>query len=193
MKNKIVIGVAGMPGAGKATVVEVARKMGYGVVVMGDEVREETKLRNLEPIPENVGKVMLEMRKEGGPAAVAKRCIPKIEKMKNKVVIIDGIRSLYEADEFKKNFPKFKLLSIHSSPETRFKRIFKRKRSDDPAKWEMFLERERRELRVGLGSVIASADVMIVNEGKRGELRTEVQKFLEKVAKSGRAKRAGGS
>ena len=71
---------------------------------MGDEVREETKLRNLEPTPENVGKVMLEMRKEGGPAAVAKRCIPKIEKMKNKVVIIDGIRSLYEADEFKKHF-----------------------------------------------------------------------------------------
>ncbi len=182
-----------MPGAGKATVVEVAKKTGCGIVVMGDEVREETKRRGLEPTPENVGKVMLKMRQEGGPAAVAKRCVPKIEKMKNRVVIVDGIRSLYEADEFKKHFPRFKLLAIHSSPETRFKRLFKRKRSDDPASWEVFLERDWRELRVGIGSAIASADVMMVNEGKRAVLKKEVQKFLEKVTRSGRRKRAGRS
>ncbi|UCH32848.1 MAG: AAA family ATPase, partial [Candidatus Bathyarchaeota archaeon] len=41
MSNKLVIGVAGMPGAGKSTVVEVARKMGFGIVVMGDEIRKE--------------------------------------------------------------------------------------------------------------------------------------------------------
>ncbi len=185
MEEKTVIGVAGMPGAGKATVVEVAKEKGYGIIVMGNEVREETKRRNLEPTPHNVGKVMLRMRHEGGPAAVAKRCIPKIEKMKNEVVVIDGIRSLYEADEFKKHFPEFEILAIHSSPETRFKRLFKRKRSDDPASWETFLERDWRELRVGLGSVIASADVMIVNEGKRTELKEEVEGFLEKETKSG--------
>ncbi len=191
MRNKVVIGVAGMPGAGKAMVVEVARKLGYGIVVMGDEVREETKRRNLEPTPENVGKVMLQMRQEEGAAAVAKRCTPKIEKSGNRVVVVDGIRSLYEADAFKKHFPRFKLLAIHASPETRFRRLFKRKRSDDPEKWETFLERDWRELRVGHGSVIASADVMIVNEGKRDELRKEVEGFLENVKKSGRRTREG--
>jgi dephospho-CoA kinase len=191
MRNKVVIGVAGMPGAGKAMVVEVARKLGYGIVVMGDEVREETKRRNLEPTPENVGKVMLQMRQEEGAAAVAKRCTPKIEKSGNRVVVVDGIRSLYEADAFKKHFPRFKLLAIHASPETRFRRLFKRKRSDDPGRWETFLERDWRELRVGHGSVIASADVMIVNEGKRDELRKEVEGFLENVKKSGRRTREG--
>lgn len=191
MRNKVVIGVAGMPGAGKAMVVEVARKLGYGIVVMGDEVREETKRRNLEPTPENVGKVMLQMRQEEGAAAVAKRCTPKIEKSGNRVVVVDGIRSLYEADAFKKHFPRFKLLAIHASPETRFRRLFKRKRSDDPERWETFLERDWRELRVGHGSVIASADVMIVNEGKRDELRKEVEGFLENVKKSGRRTREG--
>jgi dephospho-CoA kinase len=184
MENKIVIGVAGMPGAGKATVVEIAKQRGYGVVVMGDEVREETKRRNLELRPENVGKVMLKMRQEEGPAVVAKHCIPKIEKMKNNVVIIDGIRSLYEVEAFKKHFQKFKLLAIHSSPETRFKRLFKRQRSDDPVSWETFMERDQRELCVGLGSVIASADVIIVNEDKREELKKNVQKFLEKVTRN---------
>ncbi|MFQ6068387.1 MAG: AAA family ATPase [Candidatus Bathyarchaeia archaeon] len=185
MKSKVVVGVAGMPGAGKATVVEVAKKMGCGIVIMGDEVRDETEHRGLEPTPENVGKVMLILREEVGPAVIAKRCVPKIEKMNSKVVVVDGIRSLYEADEFKKHFQNFKLLAIHSSPETRFKRLFKRKRSDDPASWETFLERDWRELRVGLGSVIASADVMIVNEGKRTELKKKAQKLLEKVMKNG--------
>ncbi len=193
LKDKVVIGVAGMPGAGKATVVEAAKKMGYGVVVMGDEVRDETRRLTLEPTPENVGRIMLKLRQEEGPAAVAKRCIPKIEKAKPRVVVVDGIRSLYEVDAFKKHFPKFKLLAFHASPETRFKRLFKRKRSDDPARWETFLERDWRELRVGLGSVIASADVMIVNEGRRAEFEREVKKFLEKVTENERGKRAGGS
>ena len=178
-----------MPGVGKATVVEVSKKLGYGIIVMGDEVREETQRRKLEPTLENLGKVMLEMRRECGPAAVAKRCIPQIEKLKNSVIVVDGIRSLYEADAFKKHFPKFILLAIHASPETRFKRLFKRKRSDDPAKWETFLEREWRELRVGLGSAIASADIMVVNEGKKKQLKEDIEKFLENVTKSERIKR----
>ncbi|UCH31411.1 MAG: flagellar hook-basal body complex protein FliE [Candidatus Bathyarchaeota archaeon] len=184
MSNKIVIGVAGMPGAGKSIVVEVARKMGFGIVVMGDEIRKETENRNLGPTPENMGKVMLELRQENGPAIVAKRCISRIKSTTKKVVIVDGVRSLYEVDEFQKHLPQFKLLAIHVSPETRFKRLFKRKRSDDPAKWEIFLERDWRELRVGLGSVIASADVMIVNEGKKVDVKKEIQNFLESVMKN---------
>jgi dephospho-CoA kinase len=184
MPSKTIIGVAGMPGAGKATVVEVARKMGLGIIVMGDEVRKETENRNLEPTPENMGKVMLELRQNHGPAIVAKRCISQIKSLKKKIVIVDGIRSLYEVDEFKKHLPTFKLLAIHVSPETRFKRLFKRKRSDDPAEWEKFLERDWRELRVGLGSVIASADVMIVNEGKKTDLKNGIQNFLGSVMKN---------
>jgi dephospho-CoA kinase len=185
LSTKIVVGVAGMPGAGKATVVQVAETLGYGIVVMGDVVREETKKRNLELTPENVGRVMLEMRKSGGPAAIARRCVPSIKKSSRKPVIVDGIRSLYETDVLRKNFPAFKLLAIHSSPETRFTRLYKRRRSDDPASWETFLERDWRELHVGIGSVIASADSMIINEGKKGALEREVKKFLENVTKSG--------
>ena len=63
MKEKFVIGVTGMPGSGKATVKQMA-EMGYSTVVMGDEVREEAKRRNIEPTPENLGKLMLKLREE---------------------------------------------------------------------------------------------------------------------------------
>jgi len=179
MKRKILIGIAGMPGAGKATVEEIVKSMNYPVVVMGDEIRDEAKRRGLKPTPENLGMVMLKLREEEGPNVVAERCIPKIEKADGKIVIVDGIRSPYEVEKFKRHFPNFTLISIHASPETRFQRLFNRKRSDDPSGWNTFAGRDLRELSVGLGDVIAMADYMIVNEGTKNQLKKEMRKFLE--------------
>ena len=179
MREKIVAGVAGMPGAGKTIVREIVQKMGYPVVVMGDVIRAEAKRRKLEPTPENLGWIMLKLREEEGAAVVAKRCIPEIKDVKERVVIIDGIRSPHEVNEFKNQFPNFTLIAVHASPETRFKRLFQRKRSDDPRMWKTFIERDLRELSVGLGDVIATVDYMIVNEGTKGQLRRKVRKILE--------------
>ena len=181
MKERIVVGVAGMPGAGKDTVREIVQKMGYPIFVMGDEIREEAKRRKLEPTPENLGMVMLKLREEEEPAAIAKRCIPKMEKAKGEVVVVEGIRSLHEVDEFKKHFPNFILVAIHASPEMRFRRLFQRKRSDDPKGWETFMERDLRELGVGIGGAIATADHMIVNEGTKAQLKRKMQKALKEV------------
>ena len=60
--DKLVIGLAGMPGSGKSVVVDTARELGYDIVVMGDVIRQETAKRGLELTPQNVGKVMLELR-----------------------------------------------------------------------------------------------------------------------------------
>jgi dephospho-CoA kinase len=181
--DKVVIGIAGMPGAGKAAFTRIAKQRGYAVVVMGDEIRDETQRRGLEPTPENIGKIMLQLREEEGPAVVAKRCIPKIEKTKENVVFVDGIRSLHEVQEFRKHFPNFVLVAVHSSPETRFKRLFRRKRSDDPKGWETFMKRDQRELDVGLGSAIAMADHLIVNEGTMEEFKAKIHEVLEAVLK----------
>lgn len=182
MKGRIVLGLTGMPGAGKGIVREIFQKMGYVVVVMGDAVREESKRRNLEPTPENLGIIMLELRKQEGPAAIAKRCIPKMEKMKDRIVV-EGIRSLHEVDEFKKHFPNFTLIAIHASPETRFQRLFQRKRSDDPKEWETFMERDLRELGVGMGAVIATSDHMITNEGSKAQLQKKTRKVLKEISR----------
>lgn len=183
MNQKIVIGVAGMPGAGKAVISRIANEKGYAIVVMGDEIREETKRRGLEPTPENIGKIMLKLREEEGSTVVAKKCNPKIVSANTDVVLVDGIRSLNEIQEFKKSFPQFVLIAVHSSPETRFGRLFRRRRSDDPNGWEVFLERDLRELSVGQGGVIAMADYMIINEGTLDEYKAKIQEVLEAATK----------
>jgi len=179
MKQKMVIGAAGMPGAGKAVVARLAKEKGYAIVVMGDEIREETKRRGLEPTPENIGKIMLKLREEQGPAVVARKCIPKIASASADTVLVDGVRSLSEVYEFEKNFPQFVLVAVHSSPETRFGRLFRRRRSDDPKGWGVFVERDLRELSVGQGAVITMADYMIVNEGTLEEYKAKIQEVLE--------------
>jgi len=179
--DKLVIGVAGMPGSGKSLVMSVAVESGYDVVVMGDVVREEAKKRGLEPTPANIGKVMLELRQAEGDSVIAKRCIPQTAKAKTQKVFVDGIRSLSEVEEFRKNFSQFTLIAVHSSPETRFKRLYHRQRSDDPANWKIFNERDKRELGVGLGNAIAMAEYMIINEE---DFQTAKRKAKENLKKA---------
>lgn len=179
--DKIVVGLAGMPGSGKSLIVETAFGLGYAIVVMGDVIREETAKRSLKLTPENVGKVMLQLREEGGNYIIAQKCIPKIEEQKNTKVLVDGLRSLYEAEAFKTHFAKFALVAVYASPETRFKRLFNRRRSDDPSGWEVFRERDMRELSVGLGNVIAMAEQLIINDNSIEQVKGRVKETLQRI------------
>jgi dephospho-CoA kinase len=168
-----------MPGAGKAEVSRTAAELNFQLVVMGDIVREETKKAGLDPTPENVGHVMLQLREREGLQVIARRCIPIIQALPSRAVIVDGLRSQAEVHVLRETFSGFKVLCVHASPETRFRRLFGRGRSDDPANWKAFEERDERELSVGIASVIALADFLIVNEGTKNQLKTKVIHLLE--------------
>jgi dephospho-CoA kinase len=179
--QKLIVAVAGMPGSGKSLVADVARQSGYDVLVMGDEVREEANRRKILKNPENIGKLMLELRRLEGEATIAKRCIPKIEKASKAKIIVDGIRSLGEIEEFKNHFGKVTLVAVYSSPQTRFRRLYNRDRSDDPKSWAIFHERDLRELDVGLGNAIAMAEYVIVNEDTLGTAKDKAREILREV------------
>lgn len=179
--TKLVIGLSGMPGSGKSLVVETAKELGYDIVTMGDVIREETKKRGLELNPQNVGKVMLALRAEGGNYVIAEKCVPKIQAQPSRRVLVDGLRSLYEADIFKAHFHSFTLVAVHAPPEIRFERLKVRGRSDDPQDWAVFHERDMRELGVGLGNVIALAEQIIVNDDSIERFRALVREDFGRI------------
>jgi dephospho-CoA kinase len=179
--DKLVIGLAGMPGSGKSVAVDIARELGYDIVVMGDVIRQETLKRGLELTPQNVGKIMLQLRQEGGNYVIAQKCIPKIEEQPSPKVLVDGLRSLYEVEIFKGHFAQFSLVAVHASPQTRFSRLSNRHRSDDPAELKVFHERDNRELTVGLGNVIAMAEQIIVNDNSFEHVKTKVKESLARI------------
>jgi len=170
--------ITGMPGAGKSIVAEFFKQEGYPVICMGDIIREEVRKKGLEYTPETGKKTMLELREKYGNNAVAIKCIEKIKKMDDETIIVEGVRSLDEVNEFKK-IANIKIIGIHASPETRFKRLSTRKRGDDPDNYDIFQERDLRELKIGLGNVIALSDIMIINEYSLDDLKQNCIKIKE--------------
>lgn len=183
-KDKIIIGITGMPGSGKSLFVEASRAIGYDVITMGDVIREETAKMKLEPTPSNIGKVMLEMRKTRGDGIVAEKCAPKIEQNTSQKIVVDGLRSYLEAEVLKTHLSNFILVAVHSSPQSRFKRLSARGRSDDPKTWEVFYERDIRELSVGIGNAIALADYVVINNDTRDAFKVKVAELLRTVERT---------
>ncbi|MDD1775924.1 MAG: AAA family ATPase [Candidatus Methanomethylicus sp.] len=158
---------------------ETARSLGIAVISMGDIIREEADARRIVKTPSSLGNLMLQLRKEKGEHVVAKRCLEKIMNHPG-IVLIEGIRSIDEVNFFKEN-SKVCLIAVHASPKTRFDRLIKRDRPDDPKEWKTFYERDMRELGVGLGVVIALADKLFINEGTVAEISDTVKSFFEGI------------
>jgi dephospho-CoA kinase len=178
--QKTVIVLAGMPGAGKSLASTVAKQSGIPVFVSGDVVRLEAKMRGLEPTRTNLGRLMLEIREREGMGAIARRLLPLIKEIVSPMVVYEGARNMEEIDELKKHYTVFGV-AIHASPRSRYRRLLRRRRQDQPKNWKQFLERDNRELRVGLGRVICLADRMIENEETKDQLRKQTRRVLKKI------------
>jgi dephospho-CoA kinase len=123
---------------------------------------------------------MLQVRANEGPAVVAKRMVPRIEASPSSTVIVEGVRSPDELAELRSKY-EVATVAIHSSPKTRLQRLLSRNRTDDPHNLATFNERDNRELGVGLGDVIALADIVLVNEGTVQELQSAFKEALAKL------------
>ena len=168
IKNaKLIVCLTGMPGSGKSTVAESLRKKGFAVIAMGDVVRDEAKRKNIDPTDFNLGNLMLELRRESGPGAIAHLILDEIERRETRSdaaqnIVVDGIRSVPEV-EILRAIGRVKLLAIHASAHTRFDHLKKRARGDAPLNENDFGTRDKRELDVGISEAIAMSDEMLSN------------------------------
>ena len=166
-KNVLIVGLTGMPGAGKSTLAKLLFKKGMPVVIMGDAVREAAKRANLEMTDANLGNLMIRLRKEKGSGAIAYLVLDRIRSIivsspNVNAIIVDGIRNIEEMKVLG-SLGAVKLLAIHGSSLVRFIHVKARARSDAPDKEDDFSERDRRELTVGISEAIALADESVSN------------------------------
>ena len=174
---KLIVTV-GMPGSGKDELVEVARSMGLATLKMGDLVREETRRRGLPLSNSNVARIANEEREKHGAGIWAQRALPRLTETK---MLVDGARSNMELDVFRHNFGDFFVLAIFASPETRHGRLMQRGRGDDGASFQDSYDRDRRELKWGIGEAFTMADGMLVNEGSIPEFREAARRKLLEI------------
>lgn len=174
-----VIGFCGLPGSGKSTAIEAIKDLGT-IVTMGDVIRNEANRRNIEPSGENLGKIAKELREKGGPAAVAKKCVELINNLDEDIVIVDGVRSFYEVNEFRKEW-KFPLIAIELNDDERYRRLYERARSDDSRSIDEIKQRDKREIGFGLKEVVSNADYKIQNDSTIEVLKKKTRKLVLEI------------
>jgi dephospho-CoA kinase len=180
MSQRQLLLITGMAGSGKTTLSNMLIEKGYKVFTMGEVIRHEVRMHNLSPTRKNLERMAEDIRRHGGNAAVAKKCIPLIIGELNSKVALDGVRSLDEAYAFEEAFNVI-LVAVHASPETRFNRLKDRKRKDDPSDIKTFRSRDRNELGFGIGEAVAMSNFVIINENGLSDLEKSLDKLLEKL------------
>ena len=177
---KTLIAITGMPGSGKSLASNLAEERNIPILICGDVVREEASAMKISATQENLGNLMLQMRAQYGADIVARRLIDKINSVPSRTIVVEGLRSLDELELLRNKF-NVRLLAVYSPPAQRFQRLVRRGRSDDPKTLEEFNERDNRELMVGIGSVIALADELIVNESTLEAFKLKLNRFYEEI------------
>ncbi|MDR0778375.1 MAG: flagellar hook-basal body complex protein FliE [Methanomassiliicoccaceae archaeon] len=170
--------VTGMPGTGKEEFLNVASDMGIRFIRMGDVVRETYQFRDAACKEMSVGEFAEYERKKHGYDIWAKR---SLERTNGDVFLVDGCRSIDEVNAFRSLTDDVTLVAIHSTPETRYRRLVKRNRDDAPATLEEFIKRDEREMGWGIAKTIALADVMVPNDTTLEDFHAASKNVLERL------------
>lgn len=147
--NPFIIGLVGLPGAGKTTVTEFLEKHGFVRVILSDIIRDELKKRGVTDITREILQdVGNEMRRMYGPDVLAKRAIKQLRSMGGDKFVIDGIRNVSEIAYLKKQ-NHLLLIGIQVAARVRFMRLKRRKLNPLTNSYHEFLLQARRENTLG--------------------------------------------
>ncbi|MEL9970557.1 MAG: dephospho-CoA kinase [Metallosphaera sp.] len=167
-----------MPGSGKSLLSSILRERGFSVIVMSESVRKryEKDARHGERLMDYAKR----LREIYGEGIVARLSIEEIRGSTEKVAF-DGVRNLAEVEEFSRLGNPL-VVAVHSPPKLRYERMKRRMRSDDSVRDEDLRRRDLEELSLGIGSVIALADVVIVNDSTEEEFKRRASEILGKIS-----------
>ncbi len=179
---KKVVAIVGMAGSGKSEVARVFENRGFVRVRFGDVTDSEMKKRNLEPCEANERYCRELLRKEHGMAAYAILNQPRIDAaLQSTDVVADGLYSWEEYLSFKSHYGnQFYVISVYSSPQTRYGRLAKR--STRPLTAEEASSRDKSEIeKLNKGGPIAMADFTLVNESNISHLRQQTETLITRL------------
>lgn len=182
-----IIGVTGTNASGKDTVAEYLRdKYGFKNYSLSDEIRIELTNKGLDHSRENLIRMGNEIRENYEANELALRAIKRIKDDNITNVIITSIRNPAEVEEFKKDFPSFKLIFVDAPIEIRYERSVARGKVGDGENLEDFKDKEARELDGGTKGqrLIATsklADFKIINDKDLEYLHKETEKVLAQI------------
>ncbi len=181
-KQKAIIAIVGLPGAGKTAASDYYAKKGLPVIHFGKILNDYVDGHKLPHTETTHKKLRLEWRKKYGNAAFAIMNEKKISQAldKNLVIAIDGMRSWEEYTYLKNKLPKVKiyLVAIFADKHLRYKRASSRRHRS-----ELYgEERDMNEIMgTNMGPTIAFADFMVKNNFSIEEFEDKLEEVYRTV------------
>jgi dCMP deaminase len=178
----LILGIAGLNGAGKGEVVRYLAARSFEAHSLSDVIREELAVRGLSETRERMIEVGRALRDAEGPGALAERLVRRLAPDRNHA--IDSVRHPAEVAVLRRASERFQLIWVEASEATRLARIRARARPGDPGSLESLRELEARELGSSdpaaqqLLAVRELADVRLPNDGSLDELQAALQRVL---------------
>jgi dephospho-CoA kinase len=181
VSSAMLIGLTGLNASGKGTVAESLQARGYAYHSLSDAIRDVLAEQGLAPTREHMIEAGRELRRKGGPGALAEQILKKIGPDDN--AIIDSIRTPGEV-EVLRGHPGFCLIEVTASEPVRLTRITARGRIGDPTELETVRRLEAAELTGDsagqqLVATAALADAQLPNEGDMDALYAALEGLLE--------------
>lgn len=180
----MIIGVAGLNGAGKGEVVRFLAERSFETASLSDVIRGELSRRGEPESRQRMIAVGRELRNQGGAGVLAERIVTSFREDRN--YAIDSIRHPAEVDVLRSCGQPFKLVWVDASLETRFARLRQRGRPGDPNSIDELSVLEGQELGSDdpaaqqLLAVKELADFTIANEGGLDELHAAIRGVFER-------------
>jgi len=180
----MIIGLTGKNASGKGEVAEFLKSRGFTYYSLSDVLRNELAKIKKPLTRENLTWLGNKLRNEAGPSVLAEKILESIEDDQHYVV--DSFRNPEEVKAFRRT-KEFKLLSVETSPKTRFDRIKARNRENDPKTFQEFVNQEKKEAantdptKQNLDACAKMADISVANNGSLQALHSSLKKLVAKI------------
>ncbi|MBI2041112.1 MAG: AAA family ATPase [DPANN group archaeon] len=175
-----VVGVVGMPGSGKSTVAEILKDR-YGAMRIHthDFIKNFLKGRGIREEPENVIMASLYVWLDYGEMPLIDWIQKQIISRKPKFVVLDSLRTMEEARYFRARYGKNFIIFATLSPQKK-RHAWLKKRTPKITELELKI-RDREELRLGVGDLIANADYYIDTLGTVENGKKQLQAIMKQI------------
>lgn len=185
--KKTVLAVVGPISAGKGTVIDILKKMGFESSSTSDRIREEIRRRGMEITRDSLTTVGNDLRTQFGNEILAKKTAEYLDASSSNYFVIDSIRNPDEIRFFREKYG-MRVLAITADQNIRYRRFLDRKVNSEPMSLQEFQELDNGELRGENGQhaqrvddCMREADVTLTNNSTFEDLEEQISSALKKL------------